>query len=187
MRRSDLKEKPVHYWDYINLVEDLPLKAAMDKHLASIQNLNLTALKELGDQTYAPGKWTVREIIQHIIDWERIFAYRALIYARLEENRPPGHDQNVMAANSKANSRTLEFLQDDFIFTRSSTTSLFQSFDKEDFEKAYFYGENHQNRMSILALGYSIIGHQVHHLNIIQERYLPILGNDVKLILGSSC
>ncbi len=187
MKKSDLKEQPVHYWDYINLVEDLPLKAAFDKHLANVQNLNLTVLKELGNQTYAPGKWTVKEILQHIIDWERVFSYRSLMYVRMEENRPPGHDQDVMAANSKANSRNLESIIDDFIIVRSATTSLFQSYDKEDLMKPYFYGDGHQNQMSIFALGYSIIGHQIHHFNVIQERYLPLLGEEVKLILGSSC
>lgn len=184
MRKSDLKEKPVHYWDYMQLVEDLPLKAAMDKHLANIQNLNLSALKELGDQTYAPGKWTVKEILQHIIDWERIFSYRSLIYVREDENRTPGHDQDILAANSKANQRTLENIIDDFIIVRSSTISLFQTYDQEDLMKMYHY---YENQMSILALGYSIVGHQMHHFNIIQERYLPILGEEVKLVLGSSC
>lgn len=187
MKKSDLQERPVHYWDYMNLVEDLPLKAAFDKHLANIQNLNVPALKELGDEVYAPGKWTVREIIQHIIDWERIFAYRSLIYVRMEENRPPGHDQDVMAPNSKANERPLGNILDDFIITRSATISLFQSYDSEDLMKPYFYGENHQNQMSVLALGYSIIGHQIHHFNIIQQRYLSLQDEDVKLVLASSC
>lgn len=184
MRRSDLKEKPFHYWDYIQLVEDLPLKAAMDKHLASVQNLNLPALKELSDRTYAPEKWTVKEILQHIVDWERIFSYRSMIYVREDENRTPGHDQNILAANSKANHRTLENIIDDFIIVRSSTISLFQTYDREDLMKPYHY---YENQMSVLALGYSIVGHQMHHFNIIQERYLPLLGEDVKLVLGSSC
>lgn len=184
MRKSDLQEKPVHYWDYMKLVEDLPLKAAMDKHLASIQNLNVAALKELSDRTYAPEKWTVKEILQHIIDWERIFAYRSLIYARMEENRPPGHDQDILAKNSKANQRTLENIIDDFIIVRSATVSLFQTYDQEDLMKPYHY---YENQMNIMALGYSIIGHQMHHFNIIQERYLPLLGEEVKLVLGSSC
>ena len=187
MKKSDLKEQPVHYHNYIKLVEDLPLKAAFDKYLTNLQNLNLDVLRELGDQIYAPGKWTVREILQHIIDWERIFTYRSLIYVRQEENFPPAHDQDVLAVNSKANLRSLENIIDDFIIVRSSTISLFQSYDKEDLMKMYFYGENHQNQMSILALGYSIIGHQIHHFNIIQERYLPLLGEEVKLVLGSSC
>lgn len=184
MRRSDLKEKPVHYWDYIQLVEDLPLKAALDKHLASVQNLNLPALKELVDRTYAPEKWTVKEILQHIIDWERIFSYRSMIYVREDENRTPGHDQNILAANSKANHRTLENIIDDFIIVRSSTISLFQTYDREDLMKPYHY---YENQMSVLALGYSIVGHQMHHFNIIQERYLPLLGREVELVKGMRC
>src|SRR5690606_32745728 len=140
MKKSDLKEKPVHYETYIEYVEDLPLKAAFDKYLFQFQDTNWDEFKALGDRVYQRGKWTVREIIQHITDWERIFAYRALIYVRREENKPPGHDQDLMTANSKANQRSLESLKDDFIFTRSATISLFQSFDKEDLMKPYFYG-----------------------------------------------
>ena len=175
MKKSDIKEQPVHYHTYIEKVQDLPLKAALDKHLAEFQEWNWEELKTIGDKVYEPGKWTIREIIQHIIDWERIFSYRALIYARQEENRPPGHDQDILAYNSKANQKTWENLKDDFIITRSATISLFQSFDKEDLMKPYFYGENHQNQMSIFALGYSIVGHQIHHFNVIKERYLSLL------------
>jgi|SRR5690606_2865378 len=179
MKKSDLNEQPVHYWDYIKLVEDLPLKAAFDKHLANIQNLDKEALKELGDRTYQPGKWTVREILQHIIDWERIFSYRSLIYVRQEPNLPPGHDQDIMAPNSKANARSLDSIIDDFIMVRSATTSLFQTYDHEDLMKPYRYGENHMDQMSVLALGYSIVGHQIHHINIIKERYLSLLNNTI--------
>lgn len=184
MKKLDLKEQPIHYWDYIQLVDNLPLKAAFDKHLANIQNLNTDALKKLDDEVYAPGKWTIKEILQHIIDWERVFSYRSLMYVRMEENRPPGHDQDAMAANSKVKSRSLESIIDDFTMVRSATTSLFQTYDKEDLMKPYYYFEN---QMSILALGYSIIGHQIHHFNIIQERYLPLLGEKEELILGNSC
>ena len=175
MKKSDIQEQPVHYQTYIQLVQDLPLKAALDKHLAEFQEWNWEEFKAIGDKVYAPGKWTIREIIQHIIDWERIFAYRALIYARQEPNFPAGHDQDILASNSKANQKTWENLKDDFIITRSATIALFQSFDKEDLMKPYFYGENHQNQMSIFALGYSIVGHQIHHFNVIKERYFSLL------------
>ncbi len=187
MKKSDLQEQPVHYWDYIKLVDNLPLKAAFDKHLTNVQNLNISALNELGDQVYAPGKWTVKEILQHIIDWERIFTYRSLVYVRMEPNFPPGHDQDLMTPNSKANQKTLESIIDDFIVVRSATISLFQSYDKEDLMKTYHYGENHQNQMSIFALGFSIIGHQIHHFNVIQERYFPILGGEIPLVNGFKC
>lgn len=184
MKKSDLQNIPSYYQSYINLVDDLTIKAALDKHLASFQNLNWEALYELGDRTYANGKWTVKEILQHIIDWERIFSYRALIYVRMDENRPMPHDENILAANSKANSKTWEEVKDDFLFARSSTISLFQSFDQEDLlKKAYSY----ENEISVAMIGYVLVGHQMHHFNIIQERYLPLLGREVELVKGMRC
>lgn len=169
---------PNYYDRYISLVDDLPIKAAMDKHFTNVQNLNLDLLKAIGDRVYAPGKWTVKEILQHLIDWERIFAYRSLIFARNEGTSVPGHDQDILAANSKANFKTLEELSDDYQFARQSTISLFKNFDEEDLQRL---GILSKGEISVLALGYVIIGHQIHHFNIIEERYLPMIEGKGKL------
>lgn len=184
MKKSTLINIPEYYQYYINLVEDLTIKSALDKHLTQFQKLNFEVLKELGDRTYAPGKWTTKEIIQHVIDWERIFSYRALVYARMDENIPVSHDENLMTPNSKAHSKSWEDLKDDFLYARSSTISLFQSFDREDLgRKAYSLN----NEISVLMIGFIMVGHQIHHFNIIQERYLPLLGREVELVKGMSC
>lgn len=179
MRKSAIKPMPEIYDRYINLVDDLTLNVSLDKHFADIQNLNVDVLNELGDQTYAPDKWTVREVLQHLVDWERVFNYRAVIFARKEETIPSGHEENIMAKNSKANHRKIEEILEDFLIVRSGTSSLFRSFDEEDLMTI---GQNWNMKISVLAIGFTIIGHQVHHFNILQERYLPLLGKDVDLI-----
>jgi|SRR5690606_26131052 len=184
MRRSEINPLPEYYDRYINLVEDLSITVAFDKHFAEIQNLNLEVLNELGDQVYAPGKWTVKEILQHLIDWERIFSYRSIIYARQEGTATPGHDENILAQNSKANHKKLEDIIEDFLFARSSTRSLFSTFDKEDLRTI---GKSWNMEISVAAMGFTIIGHQIHHFNIIKERYLPLLGENRELFLGTSC
>lgn len=171
---------PEYYDRYIGLVDDLSLNVAFDKYFTQIQNLNLDVLYELGDRTYAPGKWSIREIIQHLIDWERIFSYRSIIFARKEGTIPPGHDENILAMNSKANSRKLETIIDDFLFARRNTQSLFSSFDEESL---LTIGKSWNYEMPVLALGFIILGHQIHHFNIIRERYLPLLGRQSELII----
>jgi hypothetical protein len=184
MRKSAIKQIPPHYVPYISIVDDLPIKAALDKHLGSFQNLDIAVLEELGDRVYAPGKWTTKEILQHIIDWERIFSYRALVYARQEPTRPVAHDENWMTPHSKANTRSFQDLIDDFLFVRSSTISLFKTFDEEDLLQVAYSGDN---EFSVLGFGFSMVGHELHHFKVIQERYLPLLGRDVKLVKGMKC
>lgn len=179
MKKSTIQTLPQLYDRYINLVEDLTLNVALDKHFANIQNLNVKALEELGSLTYAPDKWTVKEVLQHLIDWERVFAYRAVIFARKEGTIPSGHDENIMAANSKANSKTLDQIIEDFLIVRSGTSSLFRGYDDEDLMTI---GQNWNMEISVLAVGFTIVGHQIHHFNMLQEKYLPLLGKEVNLI-----
>lgn len=184
MKKSTIEEMPELYGRYIDLVEDLPINVALDKHFANIQNLNVNALEELGSLTYAPEKWTVKEVLQHIIDWERVFVYRAVVFVRKEGTIPSGHDENIMAANSKANSKSLKEIIEDFLIVRSCTSSLFRSFDDDDLMTI---GQNWNMEMSVLSVGFTIVGHQIHHFNILQERYLPLLGREVKLLNSGKC
>lgn len=181
MNKTSIFPMPELYDRYIHLVENLPLNVALDKHFTNIQNLNLQALNDLADRTYAPEKWTFKEVLQHLIDWERIFSYRALIFARREGTVPSGHDENVMAAHSRANNKDLKEIIENFLVVRRSTISLFKSFDDEDLLTV---GQNWNMKISVLAVGFTIVGHQMHHFNIIEERYLPMIGEEIKLILN---
>jgi len=172
MKQSDIKIELGYYKDYVSLVEDLPLMEALEKYLAEIRNQDKEVLNRLEGKVYAPEKWTVKEIFQHLIDWERIFSYRALVYARNDGGITSGHDQNIMAANCNANSKTFDEILDDFIIARKSTISLFKGFDAIDLQQT---GESFNMIMNPLAMGFIILGHQVHHFNVIKERYLPLL------------
>lgn len=119
--------------------------------------------------SYAKGKWTLKELLQHIIDSERIFAYRALCIARQDATPLPGFEENDYADNSKANNRTWQSLLDEFEATRKSTNLLLLSFDEGQLSNA---GITNGSRNTVNAIAYTLIGHILHHINIIKERYL---------------
>ncbi len=170
MKRSDIKEFPEYFEYFIKLVDDIELSDAFDKSLKQIDNLDIQKLKQIGLKTYADGKWSVNKIIQHLIDWERIWCYRTVIFARKEGIIPEGHDQEIMADNSNADELSIEQLIDELRVVRFSTKVMFDSYNRQILEsncKFYKY------EMSVLAMGFNIIGHQLHHFNIIKEKYFP--------------
>jgi uncharacterized damage-inducible protein DinB len=139
------------------------------------ENLALTAdfIKSLSQEQlayrYAEGKWTIKEILAHIIDDERIFAYRALRFARGDQTELPGFDQDEFASHSGANERSVDDLLAEFAAVRLATIALFNSFTDEALLRS---GVASGNVMSVRAAAYHIAGHEMRHLNIIKERYL---------------
>jgi uncharacterized damage-inducible protein DinB len=119
--------------------------------------------------SYALGKWTIKELIQHIIDTERIFSFRALSFARNDQTAMPGYDHDAFVANDNANERDYYDLLDEMKVLRTSSIQLFKSFSEEALLRM---GVASNNKMSVRALGYLFSGHQIHHLNIVKERYL---------------
>lgn len=118
---------------------------------------------------YAEGKWTIAEVIGHIIDTERVMAYRALCFARNRIVAQPGFDENVFAANSHYNTRSLPSLAEEFVMLRKSNLYLFKSFNMQDLQGL---GTANDSTISVRALLYLIAGHLSHHKNILEERYL---------------
>jgi hypothetical protein len=143
------------------------------ENLESAQNTFESVLrnvtKEKHSFSYAPGKWTLKELIQHIIDTERVFCYRALCFARNDKAALPGFDQDVFVANDTANERDYYDLLDEMKVLRQSSIQLYKSFSKD---ALLCIGVASENKMSVRALGYLFSGHQIHHLNIVKERYL---------------
>lgn len=121
------------------------------------------------DFAYAPGKWTLKEVFQHVIDTERILAYRALCFARKESQSLPGFDENSYAAVSKAAKRQWKDLSEEFGLVRKASICLFRSFDSEQMEAG---GVANGSPLYVAGLGFILAGHCQHHLNIIKERYL---------------
>lgn len=118
---------------------------------------------------YEVGKWTPKDILQHIIDSERIFAYRALRFARFDTINLPGYEENDYAEVANANSRTIEDLIEEYKIVKLATIHLYKSFS----EKMLLHiGQANNAPASVRAIGYIITGHEIHHINIIKARYL---------------
>lgn len=171
MRKSQITPDPGYYSRYIDLVEDTDLMTALDNSVQELTALNIHELNQIGDKTYAAGKWTIKQILQHIIDWERILTYRTLLIARGDKTVPAGHDQELLARNSKAEGGSLESILGELKVVRASTIQLFKSFDEETLQRT---GICWEYEVSVLAMGFMLVGHQVHHLKIIREQYLGI-------------
>jgi hypothetical protein len=167
MKRSDINPLPQYYDRYINLVPDVELSEAFDDSLRQLNDLDRNRLAQFADKAYAPDKWTVKDIIQHLIDGERIMGYRALTFARGDRS-VQGFDQEVYAVNADANRRPLDDLLEELVGVRRSTKALYDSFN-DDMLRAR--GISWEHEVSVADLAFTIIGHQIHHLNIIGERY----------------
>lgn len=161
-----------HYEEYINLVHESDLFQAfntLDKYMVDFFNSISESRTENG---YAPGKWSIKDVLQHLIDCERIFGYRALCIARGEQKSLPGFDDEPYAQMAGAIHRKWHSLCEEFDLVRKSTKMMFESFNSQDLVRT---GSANNHPVSPLALGYIILGHAAHHINIIKERYLTIM------------
>jgi uncharacterized damage-inducible protein DinB len=155
---------------YIGLLPDDGLILAhLRDNLTNTSNFLRSLDEEKLRYRYAEGKWTIKEILAHIIDDERIYSYRALRFARNDKTELPGFEQDDYARESGANERSLEDLLSEFATVRNATISLFESLDSEALLRG---GVASGNVMSVRAAAYHIAGHELRHLNIIRERYL---------------
>lgn len=159
-----------HFATYINqvsteysLVEELEI--SVHRLIKFVQNIPLDKF----DYRYAAGKWTIKDIIQHLIDAERIFAYRALRFARNDKTELSGFEENDYVDEANANKRSIQDLLTELAVVRQATLSLYKSFSEEELHRK---GIASNNPISVRALGIVIIGHQNHHQRIFQERYL---------------
>jgi hypothetical protein len=169
MTQVDFSKVPEFYHNYIKLVNDLSLLEAFQIHSGECVDFFESISEEKSSYRYEVGKWSIKEVLQHIIDAERIFAYRALCFARKEQTSLPGFEENEYAAHSAADKRSWHDIVEEFKVVRKSTELLFQSFDKEQLNME---GVANNNPIQVAAIGFITVGHCLHHLNIIRERYL---------------
>jgi hypothetical protein len=164
-------EFPAYAIMYMKLMpDDGLLLQHLQENFEATRKFILSLPEEKHLHRYAAGKWTIKEVLVHIIDDERIFAYRALCFARNDKNKLPGFEQDEYAAYSNANNRGIEDIIHEFESVRRATITLFESFD----EQALFReGISNNNRATVRALGYHLAGHELHHIQIIREKYLP--------------
>lgn len=169
MPTLDLHAVPHFYHSYIRRVQHLDLLPALQDHLAELQAALSNISEEEWAYAYQPGKWTVKEVVQHIIDTERIFCHRALSVARQDPNPLPGFDEEAYAAASGAIARKPESLLRELAALSAATTCLFESFGEEQLRAS---GMANGKPISVLAIGYIMAGHALHHTQVICERYL---------------
>ena len=171
MTKNDLTpgEFNPYYGTYIMKTGEVTLKQGLkqsgDKTIAFLQSIP----KDKLEFSYAEGKWTIKEVIQHIMDTERIFAYRALRIARKDQTPLPGFDQDNYIKPSEANKRNIEDLIQEFKSIKMATLTLFDSFSDE---MLLSKGTASNSPVSVRAIGFIIMGHEIHHCEVIKDRYL---------------
>lgn len=160
---------PEYYGRYVNLVEHDDVQKALVATAAAALELIRSIPAQLEGHAYAPGKWTIREVFQHCLDTERVFAYRALCFARGEKQKMLPFEEDDYAANSRANTRPLGSIAEELEAVSKATQLLFASFSKDVLALA---GESPSGPATVNSIGFMIIGHLLHHMGVIRERYL---------------
>ena len=169
MPKPTVGDYPEYFGKYINQVVEEDLGEAFTNQFPKIDFFLRSVDEAKANYAYAEGKWTLKELLQHVIDTERIFNYRALCFARKETLSLPSFDENLYAQNSDANRRNWKNLSNELINARRSTEDLFKSFSEEMLHQR---GTANNNTTSVLSLGFIIIGHVTHHIKVVEERYL---------------
>ncbi len=160
---------PAFFHRYVSNVAEEDLVSAFENQRLLIREFLNTITEEKSSHGYAPGKWTLKELLQHVIDTERIFNYRALCFSRKESASLPGFEENEYAANSNANRRLWNDMVAEFISLRESTECLYKSFNTEMLGLS---GKSDNKPTTVNSIGFITIGHFYHHKKIIKERYL---------------
>lgn|SRR5512142_2127446 len=165
--RPGADEHSAYYGKYIERVPDGDLVALLREQIVETSAL-LRRARGQGDHAYAPGKWTVKQVVGHLADVERVMAYRALWIARNDRTPLPGFDENAWVDNAKFASRTVDDLVEEYEVVRASTVQLARHLDAEEFARL---GTSNGHPMSVRALFYIIAGHERHHAALFRERY----------------
>jgi uncharacterized damage-inducible protein DinB len=169
MPRPDQSEYDPFYATYIDKVPAQPILEVLAVAPLALEEL-LASVKPQGERfAYADGKWSLREVVGHVIDTERLLGYRALHFARSDPAELPGMDQEIWANSSNASERPLADLLDEFRNLREANTSLFASFDKETLDRR---GLASGVEFTVRALIHVIAGHEIHHRGVLKSLYL---------------
>lgn len=157
------------YHTYLSKTNDLTLNDGLRSNSEDVVAFLQSIPKNIHEYRYAEGKWTIKEVLQHIIDTERIFSYRALCIARQDKTSFPGYDQDAYVPPSKANERGYQSLVSEYQTVRLATVILFDGFTDEMLLEV---GTASNSPISVRALGFILMGHENHHCDVIRERYL---------------
>lgn len=160
---------PDYYENYIPLVKQNSVLQALNENEKELIAFFSSIKPSMENNAYELGKWTIKEVLNHIIDTERIFTYRALRFARMDEKQPLSFEQDEYVKNADLSQRNLQDLVNEFETVRRASLSLFNSFSNETLLRS---GITAAGRATVLAIGFTICGHGIHHMNVISERYL---------------
>ena len=172
--RPKLSEIPDFYRPYIESLPDEPLMLLLQNTLDRFNKLFSKLDEEQGEFRYEKGKWSIKEVLQHLIDGERVFTYRALRFSRNDPTDLPGFDQDDYVIASKSDSRKLSKMVDEFNTLRRSSVDFYESLDLKQLLRK---GTANGYEFSVNSIGYITVGHLNHHLKILEERYLVILND----------
>ncbi|MCB0568687.1 MAG: DinB family protein [Phaeodactylibacter sp.] len=168
-RPQQEKEYNPFYDTYVSKVGEGNILDILEQGKHRTLNLLRTIPEQAANHRYAPGKWSIKELVLHLIDSERIFAYRALRISRNDDSPLPGFSQDDYVPYSGAEARTLASLREEYEVVRDATIHLFRHFNDEMWQRV---GTASNSPVSTLALAYIIAGHEAHHIGILKERYL---------------
>lgn len=169
MTKPESTEYAPYFGRYVSLVNSDDIVATLDRQNRETTEFLNTLGEGKGDYRYEPGKWTIKELVGHIIDAERVFAYRALRIGRGDKTPLPGFDQDIFAANVEYGSVTLADLTAELAAVRQSNLMFFRRFNQDAWLQQ---GTASDHDMSARAAAYIIAGHELYHLDILKTRYL---------------
>jgi hypothetical protein len=172
MKRPKAGEYAEFYANYISKVPGTDVLGVLEAQRPQMLHLFAGRSERDGGFRYGPGKWTVKEVLGHITDTERIFTYRALRIARGDATPLPGFEQDDFVRNGGFAARTLADLAEEFGAVRIASITLFRSFDEEALSRR---GVASEKEVTVRALGFITAGHQIHHRMILEERYFPAI------------
>ncbi len=171
--KPEANEYAPYYGKYVELVPDGDIAATLRTQGAQTLTLLRTLPEEQGSHAYAPGKWTIKQLLGHVIDTERIFSYRTLCVGRNDQTPLPGFEQDDYVAGTDFNARTLASLADEFAAVRQATVHLCQHFSAAEWQRR---GTASAKEITARALAHIIAGHELYHVDILKTRYLALSG-----------
>lgn len=169
MNRPEKNEYDAYYERYVSLVEETDIVSALENQSDELRNLLADIAEEKSFHAYAEGKWTIKELVGHMIDGERIFAYRALRIGRADLTPLEGFEQDGYIENANFNERTLLELTEELSLLRRANNLFFKNLSDAAWLRV---GTASDAPVSVRALAYIMVGHIRHHANILRERYL---------------
>ena len=164
-----LTEHAPEFSNYVALVGEGDIIQTLERQIENSLSLLRTIPSDKANLRYAPEKWSVRELLGHLIDSERIFSYRALRFARNDQTPLPGYEQNDYVRNADFDNRDLGEMAEEFATVRRATVQLFRPLNETEWMRR---GKANENDVSVRALAYIIAGHELHHMEVLRTRYL---------------